>query len=103
MFSLNEVAECTILPEKLYIAPATIILYQKIYRTDLSAPLCSVKAHVSRYNCGMFSHTSYVHDQNSITYNIIITPERCRLASKPKKKSKTQHLIEFLMFPLSLM
>ena len=33
----------------------------------------------------MFSHTSYVHDQNSITYDLIVTPEMCRLASKSKK------------------
>ena len=36
----------------------------------------------------MFSHKSYVHDQNSITYDMIITPEMCRLASKSKKKTK---------------
>ena len=33
----------------------------------------------------MFSHTSYVHDQNSITHDMIVTPETCRLASKSKK------------------
>ena len=33
----------------------------------------------------MFSHTSYVHDQKSITYDMIVTPEMCRLASKSKK------------------
>ena len=33
----------------------------------------------------MFSHTSYVHDQNSITYDMIVTPEMCRFASKSKK------------------
>ena len=29
MYSLNKVAECNISPENLYIAPATITLYQK--------------------------------------------------------------------------
>ena len=85
MYSLNKVAECNISPEILYIAPATITFYQKIYRTDLSATMCSVKVHVFRYNCGMFSHTSYVHDQNTITYDMIVTPERRRLESKSKK------------------
>ena len=33
----------------------------------------------------MFSHTSYVNGQNSITYDMIVTPEMCRLASKLKK------------------
>ena len=47
--------------------------------------MCSVKVHVFRYNCGTLSQTSYVHDQNSITYDMIVTPELCRLASKSKK------------------
>ena len=85
MYSLSKVAECKISPENLYIAPDTITLYQKNYRTDLSATMCSVKVHVFRYNCGMFSHTSYVHDQNSISYDMRVTPEMCRLASKSKK------------------
>ena len=33
----------------------------------------------------MFSHTSHVHDQSSITYDMIVTPEMCRLASKSKR------------------
>ena len=102
MYSLNKVAECNISPENLYLGPATITLYQKIYRTDLSATMCSVKVPVFRYNCGMFSHTSYVHDQNSITYDMIITPEMCGIASKTKKKSKSQHLMKILMFLLNL-
>ena len=53
--------------------------------------MCSVKVHVFRCNCGVFLHTSYVHDQNSITYGTIVTPEMCRLASKSKK-------IEFTAF-----
>ena len=85
MYSLNKVAECKISPENLYIAPAIITLYRKNYRTDLSATMCSVKVHVFRYNCGMFSHMSYVQEQNSITYDMILTPEMCRLASKSKK------------------
>ena len=47
--------------------------------------MCSVKMHVFRYNCGIFSHTSYVHDPNSINYDMIVTPEMCRLTSKSKK------------------
>ena len=34
MYSLNKVAECKISPENLYIAPATITLYQKNYRAE---------------------------------------------------------------------
>ena len=85
MYSLNKVVESNISPENLYIAPPTITLYQKDYRTDLSATMCSVKVHVFRYNRGMFSHTSYVHNQNNITYDMIVTLEKCRLASKSRK------------------
>ena len=85
LYSLNKVTECKISPENLYISPATNTLQQKKYCTDLSATMCSVKVHVFRYKCGMFSHTSYVHEQNSITYDMIVTPEKCRLASKSKK------------------
>ena len=62
IYSLNKVAECNISPENLYVAPATPTLYQKNYRTELSATMCSVKVHVFRYNCGTISPTSYVHD-----------------------------------------
>ena len=102
MYSLNKIAECKISPENLYINTSTITFYQRNCRTDLSATMCSVKVHVFRYNCGMFSHTSYVHDQNSITYDMTVTPEMSRLASKSKKKSKSQHLMKILMFPLNL-
>ena len=85
MYSLNKVAEYKISPENLYIAPATITLYQKNYRTDQSATMCSFKVHVLRHNFGMFSHTSYVHERNSITSDMIATHEICRLASQSKK------------------
>ena len=82
MHSLNNVAGGKISPENLYVAPATITLYQKNYRSDMSATICSVKVEFFRYNCGMFSHTPCVHYQRSITYDMIVTPEMCRLASK---------------------
>ena len=81
MYSLNKVVDCKITPENLYVTPATITPYQKNYRTDLAATMCSVKAHVFRYNCGMFSHSFYVHTRISITYDLIVTPEMCRQAS----------------------
>ena len=48
MYSLNKVPECKISPENMYIAPAAILFYQKRYRADLSATMCSVKVHVFR-------------------------------------------------------
>ena len=44
MYSLNKVAECKISPENLYIAPATITLYQK----KLIAPTCQQQCLLSR-------------------------------------------------------
>ena len=81
MYSLNEITECKISPENVYIASATI----KNCRSDLSKTMCSVKEHVFRYNCAMFLLTSYVHDQNSMIFDIIVTPEMCRPASKSEK------------------
>ena len=88
IYSLNKVAECKISPENLCIATTAITLYQQNCRTDLSETVCSVKVHVFRYNCGMFSHMLQVHDQISITYVMIVTMDMCRLASKSKKKTK---------------
>ena len=85
IYSLDKVAECKNSPKNLYVAPFTITLCHKNYRTDLPATMWSAKFHVLRYNCGMFSHTAYVHDQNSIFYDMIVTLEKCRLASKSKK------------------
>ena len=85
MYSLNKVVECKISPENLYIALATITFYQKKYRTDPSGTMCSVGVHVFRCNRGEFSHTSYVHGQSSITYDMIVTLETCRLACTSKK------------------
>ena len=51
MYSLNEVAEWKISPEKLYIAPATFTFYQKNCRTEQT---CQQQCVLSR--C-MFSDT----------------------------------------------
>ena len=85
IYSLNKTPECKISTGNLYTTQATITLYQKNYRTDLPATMCSVKVHLFRYKCGIFSHTSYLHDQNRITSDMNVTAEMCRLASKSKK------------------
>ena len=102
MYSLNKIVECKMSPENLYITPTTITFYQRHYRTDLSATMCSVKVHVFRYNCAKLSHTSNVHDQNSMTYDMIVTPEMCTLAAK-SRKSNLHHLMKILMFSMNLM
>ena len=55
MCSSNQVTDCQNVAENLYMAPATITLYQKSYRTTLSATLFSVTVHVLRFTCGLFS------------------------------------------------
>ena len=101
MYSLNKLAECKVSPENLYIASATNTLYQKNYLTDLSQQNVLSRSTFLRYNSGMFFRTSYVHDKNSFTYDMIVTPKMCRLASKSikiKVKSfdeKFDVLIEF--------
>ena len=89
MYSSNKVAEFKISAESLHVAQATITLYQTNYCTYLSALMCSVTVHAFQYNCGMLSHTSYVHDQNSLIYDMIVILEMCRLASNSKKIKMT--------------
>ena len=38
-----------------------------------------------RYNCGMFSHSSIVHNAPIITYDIVVSPEQCLNANKTGK------------------
>ena len=49
----------------------------------------------------MFSHRLYVLDQNSCVYDLIVTPENCRLASK-SKKNKTLSFDENFDVPIEL-
>ena len=99
IYSPNKVPECKTSPENLYISSATITLYQQSYRIDLSATMFSVKVHVFRHTCGLFSHTSYVHDQNCITYEMIVTPKTCKLESN-SKNIKTTSFDEYFDVPI---
>ena len=43
--------------------------------------MCSVNIHILRFNCGLFSHSSFVHDPETITYHLVVTPEMYEAAS----------------------
>ena len=74
MYSLNQVAPCSISPENIDMRNVRVTLYQRSYRTFVKAVMCSVRVSVLKYHCGMFSHSSIVHDAPLITYNLIVSP-----------------------------
>ena len=43
MYALNQVTQCNIKPENIKVAPATVTLYQRSYRTKVEAVMCRVK------------------------------------------------------------
>ena len=91
MFSLNNVAPCKISPENIAVLPAHVLVYQRSYRTEITATMCRIKVMPLRFNCGMHSHSSIVHNQASITYDLIVDPNDCKKAAK-------KHEIEFSFF-----
>ena len=84
MYSLNQIGTCDISLENTIVAQSKIQVYQRSFRTVLTATMCRVKALPIRFNCGMYSHSSIVHNQNMITYDKIVTPEACALAATTK-------------------
>ena len=66
-------------------------LYQRSYRTFVKTLMCRAKAMVLRYNYGMWSHFSIVHNASIITYSLIITPEQCPDANKTGKMKITEY------------
>ena len=91
MYALNQVAQCNIKPENIKVAPATLTLYQRSYRTKLEAVMCRVKTQALRWHYGFLLHSSLAYDQVSLTTDVIVTPECCRIAIKSGKISKTEY------------
>ena len=67
-----------------------VTLYQRSHRTFVKALMCRAKAMVLRYNCGMWSHSSIVHNAPVITYDLILYPEQCLQANKTGKLKVTE-------------
>ena len=85
MYSLNQVAPCSISPENIDMRNVRVTIYQRSYRTFVKAVMCSVSVNVLKYHCGMFSHSSIVHDAPLITYHLIVSPEQCKQANRTGK------------------
>ena len=87
MYTLNNVAPCKISPENVEILPASVRVYQRSYRTTVLATMCRKKVMPIRFNCGMYSHSSIVHNQATLTYDMIVDPNDCKKAEKSKEIS----------------
>ena len=91
MYALRQVAQCNIKPKNIKIAPAPVTLYQRSYRTKSETLICRVKSQASRWHCGFLSHLSLAYDQISLTTDVIVTPENCRLANKTEQIAITEY------------
>ena len=81
MCSLNQVADWKIVNLKtfLWLQPPSLSIGKYIEQLYQQTEY-SVKVHVLRFNCGLFSHFSIVLDQNTITYLFIVNPKMCKAA-----------------------
>ena len=100
MYALNQVAPCKLSPENLYVTVVSVTLYQRSYRVSLNGIMCRMKIFPLSFHCGINSHSSIIHNQNSITYDLILSPEQCALASKNMKLLE-RNLVTLLHFQLS--
>ena len=85
MYALYQVALCKISPENLYTTDITISVYQRSYRTYVNAVMCKTKTFPIRYHCGMWAHSSIVHNMNMKPFESIKPPEDCERAAKNNK------------------
>ena len=90
-YALNQVAQCKIKPKNIKVAPATVTLYQRSYRTKVEAVMCRVKSQALRWYCGFLSHSFLAYDQISLTTDVIVPPENCRLANKTGQIAITEY------------
>ena len=84
-YPLTQVSPCKITPENIQMVDTTVTLYQRSYRIFVKALICKVTAILIRYNCGMFFHSSIVHNAPIITYDITVSPEQYLNANKTGK------------------
>ena len=91
MYALYQVAHCKIKPENFKVAPATVTLCQRSYRTKVEAVMCRLKSQALKWHCGFLSHSSLAYDQFSFTTDVRVTPESCRKANKIGKISITEY------------
>ena len=85
MYALTQVSPCKITPENIQMVDTHVTLCQRSYRTFVKALMCKVTAMLIRYNCGMFSYSSILHNAPIITYKITASPEQRLNAKKTEK------------------
>ena len=85
MYSLNQVAPCTISPEQVKVADAYVHVYQRSFRTSIAATMCRVKIQPLRFHYCMFSHSSIVQKQSSIITDYVLSADDCRQAIATKE------------------
>ena len=91
MYALDQVAQCKIKSENIKVAPATVTLYQRSYRTKVEGVMCRVKSQALRWHCGFLLRSSLAYDKISLTIDVIVTPEECRLANKTGQIAITEY------------
>ena len=80
MYSINQVAPCTISPEQIKVADAYVHVYQRSFRASMNATMCRVKIQQLKFYCVMFLHSFIVHKQSSITTDHVLSTDDCRQA-----------------------
>ena len=82
LYAINQVRPCHITPEELEVSKATITLYTKHFRKELSATKCRIQHQREKWHCGHNDHSSIDHTIAGITSDLIISPEHCRTLAK---------------------
>ncbi len=80
IYSMNEVPKCEMAPEDIELACATTRIYQKSYVHETEGHRCELKVHSLTWWCGMHDHSQISTRTSSITRNIKVTAENCRMA-----------------------
>ena len=92
MYALNQVAQCNIKSENIKVAPTTVTLYQRSYRTKVEAVMCRVKSQILKLRCGFLLYLSLAYDQFSLTTDVKVTPVNCRLANNTGQIAITEYV-----------
>ena len=85
LYALTQVSPGKITPENIQMVDTHVTHYQRSYHAFVKALMCKVTAVLIHYNCDMFCHSSIVHNATIITYDIIVSPERCLIANETVK------------------
>ena len=91
MYALNKVAPCKIAPENTRRSFANVILYQRLFRSEINATMCRVSHNRLKWHCGHHDHSSMDAKTNTITSYLELTARDCEIAAKTNTLTLTQH------------